>query len=87
MIGVAATERLLTPAEVAVRMSVSRDTVRCWIASGQLAAVRVNAQRRGRHGHYRVASADLETFVAGRRTATRIVRPAAGRRQSYRRIV
>ncbi len=50
--------RLFTVEQVAERLSVTPATVRDWISSGKLVAVRLGASR-----HYRIRSMDLEAFV------------------------
>lgn len=51
-------DRYLTVAEVAERLRVNRQTVRNWIARGQLGAVRVGTRR------VRVPQAELDRFLA-----------------------
>lgn len=56
-------EGLYTTREVADRLQVSVETVRDWIASGQLTAIDLG----GRTG-YRITKPDLEAFMQSRKT-------------------
>jgi excisionase family DNA binding protein len=59
--------RHLTPPMVAARLGVAAETVIGWIRDGELRAA--NVARRGcRRPRYRVDPADLEAFLAARRT-------------------
>jgi excisionase family DNA binding protein len=49
---------LLTPAEVADRLRVSKRTVRRWVNDGKLQAVTLPS------GHVRIEEADLEALMA-----------------------
>ncbi len=55
----------MTVAQVAERLQVSANTVRRWIADGELAAAYLDSRR----GGYRVAPDELERFVAARLTS------------------
>ena len=82
----AALSRHLTPPAIAARLSVAEETVRGWIASGELTAVNV-ASRGCRRPRYRVDPADLEMFLAARRpNAPPPVRPPR-RRQNESGII
>jgi excisionase family DNA binding protein len=54
---------LLTVEDVAKRLGVHIDTIRRWIRSGELPAINL-----GGPAGYRIAQADLDKFIRGRRT-------------------
>ena len=58
-------DRLLTVHEVAARLGAHIETVRRWIRSGDLPAMRPGGRRLG----YRVAESDLEQFLKGKKLA------------------
>jgi len=58
-------EHLLTVAEAAQRIRVNKDTVRRWILSGQLPAVRINARV------VRIAARDLDALLTPKRDEPR----------------
>lgn len=64
-------EKLLTCEQVAERYSVKVFTVREWIKSKKLPAIKVSGSR-----GYRVSPADLEAFEKQNRTTSGEVRPA-----------
>ncbi|MCY2929717.1 MAG: helix-turn-helix domain-containing protein [Planctomycetota bacterium] len=77
-------ERWLTVAGVADHLAVSRDTVESLIRGADLVAVDVSPNYRDRRPRaaWRVSPADLEDFLATRRTgvaATPVTRPARRR--------
>ena len=51
----------LTVAQVAERLQVHEETVRRWIRDGQMPVLDL-----GKKAGYRVRTADLDTFIAGR---------------------
>ncbi len=53
-------DKLLTPAEVAERLQVTRQTVWRWLREGELPAISLG-------GIYRVDPADLDAFLEGRK--------------------
>ena len=55
------TERYLTITEIADRLGFHRNTVKKWIETGQLAAVKIGKE-------YRVRPVDLEEFLRRRST-------------------
>ena len=74
---IAAELTFLSVAEIGDRMAVKTDTVLAWINSGQLRAINVASP--GCHRpRWRIDSADLDHFLAERRTAPR---PPATRRR------
>jgi transposase len=66
--------------DVATRLCVSVDTVRRWIASGQLVAINVSVTRRSKKPRHVVRPADLAAFEEGRENQKPVVRarPRAG---------
>lgn len=54
------TDDLISPVEAARRLNVSSESVRRWIASGELRGIRLGS---GANAKYRVSQADLEAFV------------------------
>ena len=65
-------DELLSVAEVCDRLGVSERTVRDWIRSGELAAIRFGGQT-----GWRIAAVDFEAFLAKRRLAGELAREAA----------
>jgi excisionase family DNA binding protein len=64
----------LTPGQIAARLELRKvATVLGWIHSGELRAVNLSAG--GKRATWRVAAADLEAFLAARRTVTPAARP------------
>ena len=59
--------RYLTTAQAAEMLAVAQDKIGDFIHSGQLPAVDVSVHRGGR-ARWRIALADLEAFIALRRT-------------------
>ena len=77
--------RMLTPSQVAERLSCSKDLVLDLIHAGALPAVCISKSVRSRKPVFRVCFDDVDRFVEGRmvrRPARRIVR-----RPPYERIV
>jgi hypothetical protein len=74
----------LSPQTIADRLGLAKvDRVLSWIHSGELVALNVSA-RPGRPT-WRVAAADLDRFLAGRRT--RPATPRARRRERYTDVI
>jgi excisionase family DNA binding protein len=61
--------RVLTVNQIAELLQVSSTIVRGWITSGMLACYRLGA--RGCRGAIRVAEADLQEFLAARKSRSR----------------
>ena len=53
-------ETPLTVSEAAAELGVTATTIRRWVASGELGALRLG---RSSSAHYRIARTDLERFV------------------------
>ncbi|NQT37574.1 MAG: helix-turn-helix domain-containing protein [Planctomycetes bacterium] len=60
------TERRFTPREIAESRGVSIDTVRSWIASGQLRATNLARAASSKKPRWRVSESDLAAFEAAR---------------------
>jgi excisionase family DNA binding protein len=73
----------LTPTQAAARVRVSPDTVRDWINSRQLKASNVGKGKQ--RGRYRIAVADLDTFMASRQPEPPAPRRKQSRCTSYQR--
>lgn len=75
---------MLSIRQAAERLSVSESLVRAWCRSGALAHVRLGGP--GRRGVIRIAPADLEAFLAGRRVEApapaSVPSPAPARRRA-----
>jgi len=73
----------LTVHHVAERLNVSDETVRRWIASGELEAVNVGAD--AKHPIHRTSEAALQAFLSGRASkGIRKTRPGTPRRNRAR---
>jgi len=55
-----------TPREISRRLGLRIHVVLAWIASGELRAANVTAKRNGQRPRWRIAEADLESFLSGR---------------------
>ena len=64
--GIPHTPAWLTVAQVAQRLHVSSDTVRGWVASGELRATDVTASGQRQRHHFRITEADLQRFIDNR---------------------
>lgn len=62
-----AERQFLTPAEVAAELGLTRDVVLCWIHQHMLVASDVS-RRAGQRPRWRIDRADLDAFLASRRT-------------------
>ena len=65
--------KLLTPQEVATRLSVTPRTAQRWMAAGEMPALQLPS------GDYRVDPADLERWERERREIVRLVSPNVAR--------
>jgi len=65
----------LTPPEIARHLGVKADTVRAWIAAGELRAFSVSINQNGRR-RWRVRPQDLETFIVKRENRQAPPKPA-----------
>lgn len=54
--------------EISELLGVSGETVRAWIARGELVAVNVSLNRSSRKPRYRIRESDLSVFLEGRAT-------------------
>lgn len=68
------------PSEIASARGVDVDTVRRWIASGELPAIDCSTTRGGKP-RWRVSGADLAVFDANRRSKTEAPMPRIRRRR------
>jgi excisionase family DNA binding protein len=73
------TRRRLSPGDVAEELGLDIRKVLAWIRSGELRAANVATRLDGRKPRWRIAQADLETFLAAR-TAGPTPKPAPRRR-------
>lgn len=71
--------QMLTVAEVATHLAVSKDTVTTWINTGALCGIDVS-RGRGRKPRWRVDPRDLERFVMVRRSQLAAPPPQRRRR-------
>ena len=72
--------KYLTTAQAAEMLVVAPDKIGDWIKSGQLPAVNV-AVHSGGKARWRIAAADLERFLASRRTGPTAPLPSPRRRK------
>lgn len=58
--------RYLTPRDIELTGLADADTVRTWIATGQLKAVNAGKHPRGGKPRWKILQSDLEAFLAAR---------------------
>jgi len=83
MSDVNATNRWLSPPQVAEQLGIDPGKVIAWIRAGQLAAVNV-AENVGGRPRYRIAPEALESFLAGRSTTPQ-PKPARRKAATFKR--
>ena len=69
------TDKPLTPPQIAERLRVKPDTVRAWIAAGELRAFSVGTKDNGRK-RWRIRPEDLEAFIVTRQNRPAPPKPA-----------
>lgn len=52
----------LTTSDIAIRLAVSADKVRAWIATGELPAINIAANQNGERSRWRISAEDLAAF-------------------------